>query len=66
MEELKKSRKSGKKRAAKTVIGTRERQTQGVTVVEAEAVVVTAEAGAGWDAMAGAASGVGHAVVGRQ
>ena len=49
MEEPKKSRKSGKRRAAKTVIGTRERQTQGEPVVEGEAVVVTsAEAPGDW------------------
>ena len=48
----------------KTVIGTRERRTQGEPVVEGEAVVGKAEAETGCDGMAGAASGAGQAVVG--
>ena len=39
MEEPAKSGKGEKKRAAKTVIGTRERRTQGEPVMEGEAVV---------------------------
>ena len=48
MEEPKKSRKSGKRRAAKTVIGTREKHTQGEPVVEGMAVVVTTESDGDW------------------
>ena len=47
MEEPKKPGKNGKKRATKTVTGTRERplrRNQGEPVAEGEAVVVTAEA----------------------
>ena len=57
MEEPAKSGKSEKKRAAKTVIGTRERRTQGEPVVEGETVMGKAEAGTGCDGMAGAARG---------
>ena len=64
MEEPAKSGKGVKKRAAKTMIGTRERRTQGEPVVEGEAVVGKAEPGTGCDGMAGAASGAGLAVVG--
>ena len=64
MEEPAKSWKSGKKRAAKTVIGMRERRTQGKSVVEEDAVVGKAEAGTGCDGMAEAASGAGQTVVG--
>ena len=64
MEEPAKPGKGEKKRATKTVIGTRERRTQGEPVVEGEAVVGKAEAETGCDGMAGAASGAGQAVVG--
>ena len=64
MEEPTKSRKGAKKRAAKAVIGTRERRTQDEPVVEGEAVEEKAEAETGCDGMAGAASGAGQAVGG--
>ena len=64
MEEPAKPGKGEKKRATKTVIGTRERRTQGEPVVEGEAVVGKAEAETGCDGMAGAASGAGQVVVG--
>ena len=53
----------GKKRAAKAVIGTRERRTQDEPMVEGEAVMMAAEAGTGGIGMTGAASGAGQAVV---
>ena len=60
MEEPAKPGRGEKKRATKTVIGTRERRTQGEPVVEGE----KAEAETGCDGMAGAASGAGQVVVG--
>ena len=65
MEEPKKSGKSGKKRVAKAVIGTRERRAQGEPMMEGEAVmVVTVAGGTGCVGMAGAVGGAGQAVVG--
>ena len=64
MEEPVKSGKGAKKRAAKTVIGTRERRTQDEPVVERDAVGEKAEAETGCDGMTGVASGAGQAVGG--
>ena len=53
------SRERSGKRAAKTVIGTREKRIQSEPVVEGDAVVVAAEAGTGCDGMAGEKNGAG-------